>query len=125
MIAANEQTVGPKMVARTVPGFCRLAIEAACVETIRRRWFARGTAHTEVQAAIESARTLHQLAAIAIFDDESRTGEVFSHLKNKHGPWAADAFRCVKEGAHGNYTGSVRDLITASRKIADTMRAIA
>ena len=37
--------------AHVVPGLCRLALEAACMEVVRRRRLARGEAHADVERA--------------------------------------------------------------------------
>lgn len=78
--------------------------------------------HDTVEQAIEDARSLQNLAALAIFDDDKQGGNVYSHLNNKLGRWAGDAFRAVKEGAHGNYNGAVDELIRNSEKIAHALR---
>ena len=38
--------------ARVVPGLCRLALEAACMEVVRRRRLSRGEPHAEVERAL-------------------------------------------------------------------------
>lgn len=121
-IAFNEQQFGPKIVARMVPGFCRLAVEAACVEAIRRRRLARGDLHDDVERTIENVRGLHELAALALFDDTARGGQVYAYINKKLQRRAGDAFRNLKEGAHGSFTGSSRDLISDSSMIADMLR---
>src|SRR6185295_963525 len=47
--------------ARVVPGLCRLALEAACTEVVRRRRLARGEAHAEVERALTDAGKLESL----------------------------------------------------------------
>jgi hypothetical protein len=121
-IARNDQTVGAKMVARTVPAFCRLALESACIEVIRRHRLARGVPHNDVEEAIEENRTVHSLMELAIEENTSRKSDVFSYLKNKLGNRGADAFRNIKEGSHGNFTGSVEGLIKDSREITQVIR---
>ncbi|HEX6254365.1 MAG TPA: hypothetical protein VFZ70_01005, partial [Euzebyales bacterium] len=43
----NSRGVPDELVARVVAGLCRTAVEAACVEAIRRRWLASGVLHAE------------------------------------------------------------------------------
>lgn len=119
-IAHNEHAIGPKIASRTVASFCRLAIEAACIEAIRRRQLSRGRPHIEVEEAIEGARGVHALAALALHDAAER--DVFSYLNNKLGRWAGDTFRAVKEGAHEAFDGSPEDLVKNSRAIAKVLR---
>ncbi|MBK7402685.1 MAG: hypothetical protein IPJ34_42275 [Myxococcales bacterium] len=112
------------MAARLVPGFCRLALEAACVESIRRRRLGRGDSHADVERVVAEARGVHPLAALAIEDDVTRGDRVFPYLKNKGGHAAADAFRAIKEGTHGGYTGSLAELLSDARKLAITLRSV-
>lgn len=120
----QEEKIGPTMAARLVPGFCRLALEAACVESIRRRRLGRGDSHADVERVVAEARGVHPLAALAIEDDVTRGDRVFTYLKNKGGHAAADAFRAIKEGTHGGYTGSLAELLSDARKLAITLRSV-
>jgi ABC-type Mn2+/Zn2+ transport system ATPase subunit len=120
----HEDKIGPRLAARTVPGFCRLALEAACTEAVRKRRLGRGDDHAEVERALEDARKLHELAALAIEDDATATARVYSFLNNKHGRWAGDAFRAIQEGVHHGFEGSLRDLLQSARKLATTLREV-
>jgi energy-coupling factor transporter ATP-binding protein EcfA2 len=92
----------PAVVAeRVILGFCRLALEAACATVVRRRRLGRGEPHAEVESLLESAGRLTVLAALALFDDRDRHGDVMGRLNREHGARAADAFRQCNEGAHG------------------------
>ena len=51
-----------------VAGFCRSALEAACHETIRNRRIGTGARHSEIEQALTHAQTLHQVAALALFE---------------------------------------------------------
>ena len=51
----------------------------------------------------DNAKT-HPLMALALFDDERRTKDVMPRLK-KFGPWAVEAFKSCKTGAHDAYDG--------------------
>ena len=66
----------------------------------------------------------HPLMALALFDDEKRTGDVLSTL-NKVGAWAADVFRACKEGAHEKFTGDLESLIDDTRRLAAHVRSLA
>lgn len=118
----HQEKIGAGVAARTVPGFCRLAIEAACVEAIRRRRLGRGDAHSDVEETISEAKGLHPLAALAIEDDVAQSDRVFEYLNNKLGRGAGDAFRAIKEGVHDGYSGSLKDLINVARRIATALR---
>lgn len=106
-----------EVASRVVPGFCRSAVEAACMDAVRRRRLARGEPHDAVEELLlDNART-HQLMTLALFDDAQRDGDVMGRL-NKLGPWAVDAFKACKLGAHQRYEGDLGLLIDNSGRLA-------
>jgi len=119
-IARSEQ-IGAKMVARIVPGFCRLAVEAACMEATRRRRYGRGDLHEDVEHEIAEAEGVHPLVALALFDDRNRGADVYSSL-NERLTGGADLLKALKEGAHAGPAGNGEDLIGATRKLTDLLR---
>jgi len=94
---------------RVVPGFCRSAIEAACMEVVRRRRLERGEAHTEVEVLLAVPGTLTRIAALALFDDPGRGGDVMARL-NQWGHWAGDVFKRCNKGAHDAHPGDLHKL---------------
>jgi len=100
-----------------VPGFCRMAIETACMETIRRRRLARGEGHDDVERLLGSNTRTQPLMALALFDDEKKTEDVFARLK-KFGPSAVDVFKRCKAGAHEADAGNLGDLIKDAERLA-------
>ena len=46
---AMTSELPPDVASRVIPGFCRAAVEAACMEAIRRRRLARGELHDDVE----------------------------------------------------------------------------
>jgi len=56
--------------------------------------------------------------ALALFDDEKRTGDVLPRL-NRLAPSAADAFQACKLGAHEAYRGEPLSLIRAAEQLAE------
>lgn len=107
--------------ARVVPGFCRSAVEAACQETVRRRWLSAGRSHAEIEAELGVSRTLTQTVALALFDDDSRGGEVRTRL-NTYGCWAGDAFAGCRTGGHDAYRGDSVGLVNHTKRLADKLR---
>ena len=105
---------------RVIPGFCRNAVEAACVDTIRRRRRAKGIPIEEVDRELEAAQRLHPLAALALFDDVRRTNDVVTRL-NQFGVWAGDTFLACNAGAHEGYAGDMRALVENSKRLADSL----
>jgi hypothetical protein len=112
------------VIARVVPGFCRAAVEAACMEAVRIRRLGRGEPHEAVEALLLTNTKMHPLMALALFDDEAKTGDVLARL-NKFGKWAGDAFMACKEGAHEAHAGDLDALIAASHQLAAKVRALA
>lgn len=97
-IARTDQLT-EAVVTRVAGVFCRLALEAACTETVMRRRLSRGEPHAQVESLIAGAEKLNQKAALALFDDQSRVGDVLPRL-NRIGPWAADVYQAANKGAH-------------------------
>jgi hypothetical protein len=114
---AMTRELPPDVASRVVPGFCRAAVEAACMETIRRRRLLRGELHDEVEALLSANARPHPLMALALFDDERRTSEVLQRLK-KIGKASADVFQSLKAGAHVRYDGDLDELVVNSERLA-------
>lgn len=109
---------------QVVPGFLRLAIEATCVSMVRRRRLSHGTPHAEVEAAIDACRTTTQKAALALFDDVDKGGDVMRRL-NGFGPWAGDAFKQCNQGAHASAEGDMESLARDAQSLVRKLAALA
>jgi recombinational DNA repair ATPase RecF len=105
-----------------VAGFCRSALEAACHETVRARRIAAGTRHAEVEQALARAQTLHQVVALALFDDASRGDQVAARLRGRFGPHAVNAFRAAKTGTHTTYAGDLTGFVEDTARLAAGLR---
>jgi energy-coupling factor transporter ATP-binding protein EcfA2 len=103
---------------RVVPGLCCLALEAACMEVVRRRRLARGEPHADVERILREAAHLPRLAALAVFDDVERVGEVPPRLDHDIGPGEAETFRLCHEGALDIHEAAAVDLVRRASKIA-------
>jgi recombinational DNA repair ATPase RecF len=68
---------------RVVPGFCRHALEAACVEAVRRRRLARGEHHAAVEAELARASKLYSKLSLALFDDAGKGSQVVTVVNNR------------------------------------------
>jgi recombinational DNA repair ATPase RecF len=108
--------------ARVIPGICRLAVEAAFTEAIRRRQFRAGRRHAEIEKEIDDADTTGKRAALALFGDAARVGEVRDHLRTWDRESAA-AYQAVTRGAHTGHRGPLSDLIGQTRRLTDTIGA--
>ena len=109
----------PKNVAQqVVPGFCRSAIEAACIEVVRRRRLRKGAPHTEVEDLLVREGKLRNLLALALFDDPNQAGGVTGRLNRDFGKKAGDTFLAVNKGAHEGSSGDLVDLSRDAEKLA-------
>lgn len=102
---------------RLVPGFCRSALEASFITVLRRRRLAAGRLHGEVEEELKKAGKVTPLAALALFDDTEKGGDVMNRL-NKFGSWAGDVFRQCKDGAHTEVAGDLKQIIRDTEKLA-------
>ena len=89
----------PSAAARAVPLFCRLAMESACTEVVRRRRIGRGEPHADTDEVLNDARTLMPKLALALFDDAARSGEVLARINRSDRGWA-DAVRWANRATH-------------------------
>ncbi len=85
--------------AHVVSGLCRLALEAVCMEVVRRRRLSRGETHADVERALTEAADLTRVAALALYDDVERAGEVQRRLEREAGAPLAETFRRCVENA--------------------------
>jgi energy-coupling factor transporter ATP-binding protein EcfA2 len=102
--------------ARVVPGFCRAAIEAACMDVVRRRRLGRGELHEPVEDLLLANSKLYPLMSLALFDSSERTADVLARLK-RAGNSHVEAFQACKVGAHGSFDGDANDLIADSESL--------
>ena len=105
--------------ARAVPLFCRLAMEAACADAFRRRRIGRGEPHAGTDEVLTEARTLMPKLALALFDDDGRTGEVLARINRSDRGWA-DAVRWANRGAHGSGAAAadLPPMVSATERLA-------
>jgi hypothetical protein len=109
---------------RVIPGLCRLAVEAACMEAVRRRRLAKGENYAAVEELLtDASHGLTRLAALALFDDLDRGGDVLAALR-KAEPNFPNTFQTLNRGAHG-IDGPLPtvDLARSAENLALWMRA--
>ncbi len=105
-----------------IPGICREGLEAACVDVVRRRRLGRGESHAAVERLLEGARTLIQKAALALFDDMGRSGEVSTRITREWGSTFTNAFWGANRGVHHRYRGDLTSLINDCQGLAERIR---
>ena len=105
---------------RVVPGLCRQAIEAACLEAGRRRLLAGGMSLDECEETWAAADRLLSRLSVGLYGDLDRAGDVYGTLNNRFGRWAGDTVRDCNEMMHsGAGTGTdLKDLISRSESLA-------
>ncbi|HYK98339.1 MAG TPA: hypothetical protein VEU77_08080, partial [Candidatus Acidoferrales bacterium] len=109
---------------RTVPGFCRLAIEAACWEVVRRRRLLRGDSFVKVEESIAEAKTLTQLASLALYDEKDRGTDVLPRINREFGTEQGDAFKASNTGPHEGYTGDLKTLTQRTAALTAQLRKL-
>ena len=110
---------------RVVPGLCRQAIEAACLESGRRRLLAGGLRLDECEETWAAADKLLPRVAIGLFGDPDRASDVYGTLNNKFGRTAGDTVRDCNAMTHtGAGAGTdLGDLISRAESLATNLAA--
>ena len=121
---AKTDDLPPDIARRVIPGLCREALEAACMETVRRRRIGRGEPHADVEDLLLSAQKLTHLAALALFDDMDRAADVMTRINKEGGRPAGDTFKACNAGAHGKLDVVPIDLIRNTEKLARWMQGL-
>jgi hypothetical protein len=115
----------PEEVARrVVPSFCRMALEAAAIESVRRRRIGRGEAHADVEDLLGRVNRLTIFMSLALFDDENRGGDVLGAMSRRFGGTAAPVFKAVNAGAHEPIAYDLRDLVRDTAILARQVAAM-
>jgi recombinational DNA repair ATPase RecF len=109
--------------AHVVPGLCRLALEATCMEVVRRRRLTRGEAHAAVERTLSEAGHLTRLAALVLFDDVERGDEVLGRLQREAGAPLADTFRRCEESGEIPPSDAA-DLVRLASKLSAWLRGL-
>lgn len=99
-MAVAESRGLPDEAKRVIPGFCRLALEAACGLAVTRRMLRQGRRYADVQDKLAQPRKLYMWLALAFFDDAERGGDVNDYLQRHH-PLAVDLVKDCNRGTHG------------------------
>ena len=111
---------------RVVPNLCRQAIEAACLESGRRRLLAAGLGFNECDQKWDDAARLLQRIAIALYGDADRAGDVYGTLRNKFGHPAVKTVRDCNQQTHSGAapTADLKDLINRAEHLAEKLAAL-
>lgn len=90
--------------AHVLPGICRTVLERAFAEAAWLRLHRAGRSEHESDAELAGAPTLVRIAALGLFGDASRAGEVYGELRRVCGPDAVRLVQQCQAGAHTSGT---------------------
>jgi hypothetical protein len=124
MSTARHGGIPDGVIIRVVPGFCRAAIEASCIEVIRRRRLKRGERHADVEQLLEDNRGLNKLMALALYDDADRAGEVATTIKNKWKDETLEVYKACQTGSHGDFVGDLSRLVSRAGSFTGHIRKL-
>jgi hypothetical protein len=122
MTVAKTEGLPAVAAKRVIPGLCRVALEAACTEAIRRRRLAKGEHHTDVERLLAGCSGTKTFVSLALFDDAQKAGDVLPRL-DKESRDFANIYRMCNEGAHGVEVGARIDFIRQAEKLARWLQA--
>lgn len=118
-VVRMAEAMGTTLVRRVVPGFCRSALEAACLQVVRRRRLGRGERHDELEQQLQATSSLIELMALAMFDDTGKASEVLRQLNRTGHRDCADTLQAVRAGAHGSFGGNPGELVRATQRLTE------
>jgi hypothetical protein len=111
----------PTEALRVIPGFCRLALEAAASLATTRRLLRQGKSYADVQKTLETPTTLNMWLALALLNDPERAGDVAGFLAKNH----SGAVEAVRECNRGTHSGKlVGDPVTFIRSVEKLTQAM-
>lgn len=117
---AKSDELPREIQAPVVAELCRSALEAAFGRIVWRTRLAKGVPHGDIEDALAMAKRTTTLAALALFDDPNRGGDVMSRI-NRYGRRFGDAFKVCREGVHN---GSVPDLVGLVQDVRDFVKVL-
>jgi hypothetical protein len=109
---------------RVVPGLCRNAIEAACLDATRHRLLKEGTSFEQIDVRFKEAHRLKERMALAWWGDATKAGEVLGRVKSSFGSFEADCLRAIDSGAHTLIDTDSEALIATAKKLAHAIGSV-
>ena len=121
----HTRSLSPEVASRVVPVFCRSALEAACMEVVRRRRIARGVPHMEVERSLEHAHLLTAKASLALFDEPGREGETSTEISARFGRRSREVFQECNRGSHtGPPIAALQSLVDGCEHLVKGLRSL-
>lgn len=121
---AKGEGLGDELPRRLVPGFCRLALEAACNQRIFTDRLARGATFSEVDELIAQAQRLLARLALALLGDAAKAGDIPQYLKQNNGSGECKAVFRMKETHGAGSTLTRPDLVTLTHRTRDLCKRV-
>ena len=120
---AKDDALTEEVKSRVTSGFCRSALEALFVDAVYRRRLREGHTDTDIENELKSATTLNKRAALALFGDSDRAGDVMNRV-NRFGDWAGTTYQQCNKGAHGAHAGDAVDLVKRSENLVRHLQGV-
>jgi ABC-type Mn2+/Zn2+ transport system ATPase subunit len=102
---------------RVIPGFCRSAIEAACESRIRRRLFAQGMPHAEIDEQLEQLTSLNAWLAKAFGLALAQGKEIRAQVTKLGGHNAAEVVDIARKGSHAEVSIDAIKLVEGAKRL--------
>ena len=115
-MAVAQTAALPAEARRVVPGFCRLALEAACSEAVTRRMVHEGRTDEAIAAALSAPTTLRTWLAMALLKDAGRAGDVQGWL-DRNLPGASRVVQLANRGSHTDISGDLITLVRSAEQL--------
>lgn len=121
---AATRGLPPETYSHVLPGLCRIALENAFLEAAAIRHLRTGGPERELQDAIDGAERFREVAALALFGDVRRAGDVESEIRSRYGDRAWHLVRLCQQGAHpdGAPIRNPHDFVTDIENLATQVR---
>ena len=78
----------------------------------------------KVEESIAEAKTLTQLASLALYDDRDRGSDVLPRINREFGPEQGDAFTASNRGPHEGYAGDLKTLTQRTSTLTAQLRKL-
>lgn len=122
---ARTRNLPPGVATRVLPGLCRTALEAAFLEPARRRLLGSGLEHAEIERRIGKAHKLVELAALALYGDAARQGEVLDDVARSYGAGARTLIEWCNKGSHESVPAQdIESVLQETRQLAAKVREL-
>ena len=104
---------------RVIPGFCRQALEAACLEAVWHNRTAAGHDYAETEQDVNRAQTLNDRLTLVLLDDvDGNHQDMRKALDRDFGTVARNVVDACNRGTHGHWIGGLDVLISRTEWLA-------